>query len=376
MTQTCHRCGVRIPEGHVICPNCGAPVPKVGLYIRCSHCHRRTQAGLTVCPHCGRDLKSWRPDKWVATISLAILLGLWLFFGNGFHVIGASGKMLTALIPPQITPVTQAVAAVTTAPPTQTPGATPTGNAPGFSVPPAQSAAETATPTPTQTATATSTPTTTPTEAPTATATATETPTPPNPDVYIVKSGDTLSAIAQKVHRSVDALAAYNKISAPTTIQVGQTLQIPPDNYTRSTPTPGRPTATPAPRPTATPSITLAAPKLIEPDNNASFGGENAIIALKWRPLSSGIPAKAEYVVHIGIQVGPNIQQDIDWRLNEAVAGNVTYQAPPWLFGQGLQKYGRAYVWYVEVAMVDRSGDQVKFTPVSQPSEKRIFFWN
>lgn len=379
MTQTCHRCGVRIPEGHTICPNCGAPAPKVGLYIRCSHCHRRAQASLTVCPHCGHDLKPWRPDKWVAAISLAILLGLWLFLGNGLHVVGASGKILTALLPPKITPVTQAAAAVTTAPPTQSPVTTP-----DFTATPAQSgAAPTATltpkitpsPTQTPTATATSTPAATPTETPTATATATETPT-PNPGVYVVKNGDTLSTIAQKFNRSVDALAAYNKISDPTTIQVGQSLQIPPADYIPPTPTPRRPTATPTPRPTATPSITLAAPELVGPGNKTPFSGENAIIALEWRPLLSGIPAEAEYVVHIGIQVGPNIQQDIDWRLNEAVGGNTTYQTPSWLFGQGLQEYGRAYIWYVEVAMVDRSGDQVKFTPISQPSERRIFFWN
>ena len=378
MSQICRRCGVRIPEGHTICPNCGAPAPKAGLYIRCSHCHRRSQAGQTVCPHCGRELKPWRPDKWVAAISLAILLGLWLFFGNGFHVLGASGKIITALLPPKITPVSQAVAAVTPAQPTQSLAATQPENTPTFTVAPSQSdVAATATATPTRTPFPTQTPTAsaTPTETPTATATATETPI-PNPGVYIVKSGDTMISIAQKVNRSVDALVAYNKISDPTTIQVGQSLKIPPADYTPSASPSRRPTATPKSRPTATPRITLAAPELIDPHDNAPFGGERAIIPLKWRPLPSGIPANAEYVVHIGIQVGPNSRQDVDWRLNEAVGNNTTYQVPAWLFGQGLQKYGRAYVWYVEVAMVDRSGNKVTFIPVSHPSERRIFFWN
>ena len=182
-----------------------------------------------------------------------------------------------------------------------------------------------------------------------------------------------MSGIAQKVDRTVTALAAYNKIKDPTSIQVGQKLRIPPADYIPPTPTPKRPTKTPTPTPTATPSITLPAPVLINPGDASSFAGKEALIELVWQPLQTGIPAGAEYVVHIGVQVGPN---QFDWRLTEPVGDKTSFLVPPWLFGQAPQQYGRAYLWYVQVGMVTHNGDQVQIVPISQPSEQRKFFWN
>lgn len=51
-------------------------------------------------------------------------------------------------------------------------------------------------------------------------------PTPP-PQVYVVVSGDTLSAIAARFGTSLDALVAANGLSDPNALQVGQTLNIP-----------------------------------------------------------------------------------------------------------------------------------------------------
>jgi LysM repeat protein len=45
--------------------------------------------------------------------------------------------------------------------------------------------------------------------------------------VYVVKSGDTLSAIAAKYDTTYQALAAYNNISNPSLIRVGQKIRIP-----------------------------------------------------------------------------------------------------------------------------------------------------
>lgn len=46
-------------------------------------------------------------------------------------------------------------------------------------------------------------------------------------DEYIVRKGDTLSAIARSYNTTVDAIASANGIRNPNFIQVGQTLRIP-----------------------------------------------------------------------------------------------------------------------------------------------------
>lgn len=69
-----------------------------------------------------------------------------------------------------------------------------------------------------------------------------ETPLPsPTPFAYTIKSGDTLSQVAEKFNISLDALLAVNPDVDPNAMSVGQTLQIPsnPTNRTgESTPTP------------------------------------------------------------------------------------------------------------------------------------------
>jgi hypothetical protein len=77
--------------------------------------------------------------------------------------------------------------------------------------------------------------------------------------------------------------------------------------------------------------------------------------------------------VAIGVQVGPD---QVDWRLIEPVGARTNFHVPGWLFGQAPQEFGRAYVWYVQAAMVSRNGDEVQTIPISQPSESRKFYWN
>ncbi len=192
----------------------------------------------------------------------------------------------------------------------------------------------------------------------------------------MVKAGDTLAGIAARFHRTIQALAAYNKIKDPTTIQVGQTLKIPPKDYVPPTPTPKRPTKTPTPTPTATPSITLPSPELINPGDGAPFNGQNALIELKWRPgPGSALPSGAAYIVHIGVQTGPG-PQDVQWLLEEPAGSDTSYYVPAWLFGQASQQYGRAYLWFVQMGIVTRNQDAIRIIPISQPSETRKFYWN
>jgi len=129
----------------------------------------------------------------------------------------------------------------------EAPGATATCTA--TAVPPT----DTPVPAPTDTPTPTTEPTATPTALPVATPTtppAIDTPAPedtPPPQSYTVQSGDSLAKIAAEYGVSVAALAAYNEITDPSKIYMGQELRIPPQDYVTPTVEP-----TPTPVPTAT----------------------------------------------------------------------------------------------------------------------------
>ena len=82
-------------------------------------------------------------------------------------------------------------------------------------------------------------------------------PSPTPSGMYIVKSGDTLSAIADDFSTTVDEIMVVNDISSPESIQIGQTLIIPTlvDRTPLPAPTFG-PQDTPTIEPTLTPEIT------------------------------------------------------------------------------------------------------------------------
>lgn len=87
-------------------------------------------------------------------------------------------------------------------------------------------------------------------------------PTPTPSGMYIVKSGDTLSVIADDFSTTVEEIMVLNDISSPELIQVGQTLIIPTlvDRTPLPAPTFGpqdTPTIEPTLIPTATP-VTVA----------------------------------------------------------------------------------------------------------------------
>jgi lipoprotein NlpD len=98
-------------------------------------------------------------------------------------------------------------------------------------------------------------------------------PTAPQPQTYVVKRGDTLYSIA--LDQGVDwrDLAAWNQLSDPTRLSVGQTLVVRPpapaaiadgpvvvSPVAPSQPIPSRPIGTDTPAPAATPSAAPAAP--------------------------------------------------------------------------------------------------------------------
>ena len=280
--------------------------------------------------------------------------------------------------PPSATPSPSATASSTTAPsrtptplPTArtspTPSATLLARATATASPTTRA---TASPTTRATASPTSCPTQTPTSPPPATATPTATTAPTSADTYTVRVGDTLLSIAQTVGRSVAALTAFNNITDPRTLRVGQVLRIPPADYvppTAPTPTPAPTrtrTPTPPPAATPTPAIALAAPVLVGPGDNAGFKGADAIIELAWQN-TGGLPEGVVNMLHIGVLAGPDT---VEWRFVEPQGQATSFRVPTWLFGQAPQEYGRTYIWFVQAA----SGE----APVSPPSQQRRFLWD
>jgi len=132
-------------------------------------------------------------------------------------------------------------------------------------------------------------PTVTPTATTTATPNATQAALPPSPtpNIYVVKGGDVLSAIAAKYNIPVDDIMAANGLK-DTFLRLGQPLIIPPP-----TPTPTL-TSTPLPSSTPTPRLSFSAPALLFPPAGAEFTGTEVIV-LNWAAV--GVLSPDQYYV-------------------------------------------------------------------------------
>ena len=302
----CRRCGTLLPQGVVICPECGTRQRRQAVSVRCANCRGRVPVGLTVCPHCGRDVRPAGPrwGLWLAGLVLLILFGLWglgrLPLEQAGQEIARVRSKLTGLVQvlgPVIRPMqpleTPQVAGLLTRVPTPTatePELSPADEAaplpdeaapideetPADEAPTDEATAvmtdtvtattaitatgtitangtgvTTATPAPTATATAvpTAKPTLAPTAVPpTATSTATKavpaqaTPASGNQTTYVIQAGDTLSVIAGRFKVSLDVLLAANQLTAKSVLRIGQQLIIP----VSGAPIP--PSATPPPK--------------------------------------------------------------------------------------------------------------------------------
>ena len=69
-----------------------------------------------------------------------------------------------------------------------------------------------------------------------------EVPAQPLDRIYVVVAGDVLSRIAQRFAVTVEAIAAYNELSNPNALRIGQELRIPPPGYQPPGPAAGEPT--------------------------------------------------------------------------------------------------------------------------------------
>ena len=104
-------------------------------------------------------------------------------------------------------------------------------------------------------------------------------------NTYRIRSGDTLSGIAQRFDVSLEALLAANRITAKATLRIGQALVIPGTGAPVAPTATPKPQATPAPTKPAlppTPAPYLPAPVLTGPGDQASYRGDKEQIFLIW----------------------------------------------------------------------------------------------
>lgn len=443
----CKRCGARLQEGMIVCPECGARQRRRTRTVRCARCGGRASVEMTICPHCGRNLRPAGPRwlLWLAGLLLVITIGLWAVgrlpverirqeAARGRERLAGLVQVAELASPTPVSPTPRPPTATPTRTPTITPSRTPTAvprtATPTITASPEQArtytvqsgdsleiigaklgvpwqaiAAEngisantmlqigqklrlpapTAAPSPRASATPTPTRQTTGSPAPgasptltsaTVTATATQpasTATPaasPGVTIYRVQAGDTLAEIGLRFGVAWEAIAAANKITADTPLQVGQELVIPPAGAPApptAAPRP-RPTATPAP-PTATSTPSLPAPLLTNPGDGTPFSGDGANIVLEWQAVP-GFLSGAEYQITVRYLAGGSLQTRT-WR-----TPLTSTRAPLWLWGLADQP-ARQYTWFVTVVQVTTDGKGgERVIPLSQPSQPRSFTWN
>ncbi len=252
----------------------------------------------------------------------------------------------------------------------------------------------------------------------------TSTPTPtltpsPTPFVYTIRTGDTLSAIANRFGTTVEALMDANDISDATNIVAGTRLTIvqPPDfsltmayeNYevqqgdtlykisaeynlttaelkeinglTSDTLSVGQvlripigtatpiPTSTPSPTSTPTPGPARPAPTLLTPPHGTAFEGADAIIMMSW--ASVGILDEDEwYTVRVRRTGVVAEYLPLEW------TKATSWRLPPDLYVAGLTDPQR-FSWQVNIMRktgVDEDGTWLG-EQISPAGEVRTFTW-
>jgi LysM repeat protein len=416
----CKRCGTPLHTGVVICPECGARQRRQASSVRCATCHSRVPLTLAICPHCGREVRAAGP-RWGVWVAVAIGLALVVLWSLGKmpiervgqEIAGIKSKVsgLVQVLGPaptntKATATPQLLARTTPAAlPTPTAEAEPPVSAPDeeLSIGTGADGSPTAEPSPAQpelnadaetpaagqqTATVAVTPTSTatPTLPPSPTATPvppTATLPPPAPsatpaaggtaNTYRIQSGDTLSGVAQRFNVSLEALLAANRITANTTLRIGQVLVIPGAGGVpaptatpkpKATPTPAKPVLPPTPAPY------LAAPILTGPGDQVSYRGDKEQIFLIWDAVP-GMAADDRY--QVGIRW---IEQGALQEKSDLFTPATSIQMPTWLWGRADQPE-RRYQWFVRPVRLStdgRGGELV--SPLGPISPIRTLYWN
>jgi LysM repeat protein len=181
--------------------------------------------------------------------------------------------------------------------------------------------------------------------------------------VHTVRTGDTLSTIAQEYGVSVAIIRAANDIpEGSETIRLNQVLTIP-----RNTPTP-EPEAVAQATPTPTPGIVLyPAPTMLYPPDGNVFTGADQVIALQW--VSVGILGSREfYQVEL---VVPSSEQRVT---HNAVLQSTVWRVPLEFFPpEALED--RRFAWRVSVVRQVTDSPDSGYKIISQTTARRTFTW-
>ncbi|MCJ7549834.1 MAG: LysM peptidoglycan-binding domain-containing protein [Anaerolineae bacterium] len=181
--------------------------------------------------------------------------------------------------------------------------------------------------------------------------------------LHTVRSGDTLSTIAEEYGVSINEIRAANDIPENSeSIQINQVLTIP-----RSTPTP-EPRTTVETTLTPTPGLVhYPAPSMLYPPEDAAFTGPDAVIALQWS--SVGILEDREYYsVELIAPSGD------DTATIRAYTRSTVWRVPGDLYA-GDEAENRAYSWRVIIVRQVTGGVDPDYKNIGQAGRRRGFTW-
>lgn len=209
-------------------------------------------------------------------------------------------------------------------------------------------------------------PPSTPTPGPTPTSRPGEPTQTPSPYfLYTVKSGDTLSTIAEEYNVSVADLREANDIPASSeSIRADQVLTIP--RYT-PTPTP-EPEAGMVTNVTPTPRVDYASPVLLYPPRNATFRGADALVILQW--ASVGILKDNEFY-HVELTI-PTPDGD---KVTDVYLRATAWRAPAELFPSP-EVTDRTCTWRVSVVRQIAAEPEPSYKVIGPAEDSQTFTWD
>jgi LysM repeat protein len=197
------------------------------------------------------------------------------------------------------------------------------------------------------------------------------------PTTYTVRSGDNLSNIAKRFGIGWQELAAANGLGSRAVLRIGQVLTIPVQNAAPPADTPSASaSATPEPGATARPPTATARAVTELPAPAPRGPGDQT-------PFSGdGAYIELQWNPVSDMLAGQEYQVVVRW----IEQGNpeehwwfttaTGSRVPPWLWGRADQP-ARQYTWFVRVVEVTTDGQGgERVIPVSQPSTTRTFYWN
>jgi LysM repeat protein len=185
---------------------------------------------------------------------------------------------------------------------------------------------------------------------------------------YVVQSGDSLSAVAQRFGVSQQALMEANDITDPDAIREGQELVIPGPATSTETPGIGGP-----PTPTVSNDLAYPGPILLAPPDGSEFREEDAEepILLNW--LSLGLLGEDEwYSVSVRYVTTEEGAAEEITELTKATSYRVPVELRP-----APEAESFLFEWQVSVVRLVETEmeDNPDIVPIGRESETLTFYW-